>query len=51
MWNIYNLQEAYDCLLKCNSAIRPNRGFIQQLSKWEELILSKKETNIDDPNF
>lgn len=50
MW-FYPFQEAYDHVLKCCSTIRPNRGFIEQLSQWEEAILGAKKTNIEDPNF
>ncbi|KAK3083863.1 hypothetical protein FSP39_004313 [Pinctada imbricata] len=49
--NKWSLKEAYDHVMKCCCTIRPNRGFIQQLSKWEEQILSKKVTDIEDPNF
>nr|XP_022343310.1 serine/threonine/tyrosine-interacting-like protein 1 [Crassostrea virginica] len=49
--NKWSLQEAYIHLQKCCCTIRPNRGFIQQLSKWEEATLGEKKTNIEDPNF
>ncbi|XP_052075261.1 serine/threonine/tyrosine-interacting-like protein 1 [Mytilus californianus] len=45
------LEEAYTMVLSCSSTIRPYRGFIEQLSKWEQDVLGKKTTNIDDPNY
>ncbi|XP_059162084.1 serine/threonine/tyrosine-interacting-like protein 1 isoform X2 [Physella acuta] len=47
----WTLKEAYEHVFKCNQSMRPNRGFIEQLSKWEEDILGSKQTDIDDPNL
>ncbi|CAG5132906.1 unnamed protein product [Candidula unifasciata] len=49
--NKWTLSEAYKHVKKCCSAMRPNRGFVEQLSQWEEDILGKKRTDIADPNF
>ncbi|VDH99527.1 serine/threonine/tyrosine-interacting-like protein 1 [Mytilus edulis] len=46
-----SLEDAYNMVLSCSSTIRPYRGFIEQLSKWEQDVLGKKTTNIDDPNY
>ena len=44
-------QDAYSMVLRCSNTIRPYRGFIEQLSKWEEDLVGKKTTNIEDPNY
>ncbi|XP_050410627.1 serine/threonine/tyrosine-interacting-like protein 1 [Patella vulgata] len=49
--NKWTLQEAYDRVLKCCTNIRPNRGFIEQLSNWEVELFDTKKTDISDPNF
>ena len=38
-------------LKKCCSAVRPNRGFIEQLSRLEETLLGEKRTDISDLNL
>ncbi|KAM9332814.1 serine/threonine/tyrosine-interacting-like protein 1 [Pholidichthys leucotaenia] len=43
----YALQEAWKFLLKCKPTIRPNRGFLQQLSDWELLILGTRHTDLE----
>ncbi|XP_046572806.1 serine/threonine/tyrosine-interacting-like protein 1 [Haliotis rubra] len=47
----WTLEEAYCHIKKCCSTIRPNRGFIEQLSRWEEDILGEKKTDISDPSY
>lgn len=47
----FELQEAYQHVLRCCPSIRPNRGFVEQLSSWEEEIHGQKLTDIEDPNF
>ncbi|RUS72098.1 hypothetical protein EGW08_020143 [Elysia chlorotica] len=47
----WTLAEAYDHVLKCSPKMRPNRGFIAQLSQWEEHVLGEKKTDISDPNY
>nr|XP_005988680.2 PREDICTED: serine/threonine/tyrosine-interacting-like protein 1 isoform X1 [Latimeria chalumnae] len=49
--NKYSLQDAWSDVQKCKTNMRPNRGFVQQLSQWEEHILQDKITDISDPNF
>lgn len=38
-------------VLRCSNTVRPYRGFIEQLSKWEEDLFGKKTTNIEDPKY
>lgn len=45
------LQEAWDHVLKCKPTMRPNRGFVQQLSRWEEVVHGTVITDISDPLF
>ncbi|KAM3933075.1 serine/threonine/tyrosine-interacting-like protein 1 [Leptodactylus fuscus] len=45
------LQEAWNHVLKCKTNMRPNRGFVQQLSEWEKTILGQQLTDISDPKF
>ncbi|XP_064621073.1 serine/threonine/tyrosine-interacting-like protein 1 [Lineus longissimus] len=45
------LKEAYEHCKKCCHNIRPNRGFVHQLSKWEEELYGQTQTDISDPNF
>ncbi|GFO35937.1 serine/threonine/tyrosine-interacting-like protein 1 [Plakobranchus ocellatus] len=47
----WTLAEAYSHVLKCCPKMRPNRGFIEQLSQWEEQVLGAKTTDISDPNY
>ena len=42
---------AYHHLHKCLSTLRPNRAFVEQLSKWEEKLFGATSTVIEDPNF
>uniref|UniRef100_A0A8C4SML7 Serine/threonine/tyrosine interacting-like 1 n=1 Tax=Erpetoichthys calabaricus TaxID=27687 RepID=A0A8C4SML7_ERPCA len=46
-----SLQDAWTHVLKCRTRARPHRGFVQQLSTWEEHVLGNKVTDISDPNF
>ncbi|XP_062887226.1 serine/threonine/tyrosine-interacting-like protein 1 isoform X1 [Mobula hypostoma] len=36
---------------KCKETIRPRRDFVLQLSKWEELVLKQKITDVSDPYY
>ncbi|XP_040192791.1 serine/threonine/tyrosine-interacting-like protein 1 [Rana temporaria] len=45
------LQEAWNHVHKCKNNMRPNRGFVQQLSEWEKTILGQQFTDIGDPKF
>ncbi|KAM4700772.1 serine/threonine/tyrosine-interacting-like protein 1 [Discoglossus pictus] len=47
----YTLQEAWVHVLKCKPNMRPNRGFVEQLSEWEKTILGEQITDISDPKF
>ncbi|XP_013405455.1 serine/threonine/tyrosine-interacting-like protein 1 [Lingula anatina] len=49
--NKWTLKEAYQHALRCSPTVRPNRGFVEQLAKWEEEVLGQKTTDISDPNF
>ncbi|XP_054872990.1 serine/threonine/tyrosine-interacting-like protein 1 isoform X1 [Amphiprion ocellaris] len=42
----YSLEEAWKYVLKCKPAMRPNSGFLQQLSDWELHIMGTKLTDI-----
>ncbi|XP_036975579.1 serine/threonine/tyrosine-interacting-like protein 1 isoform X2 [Acanthopagrus latus] len=43
--------EACTHLLKCRPSMRPNRGFMQQLSDWEFHKTGTKVTDISEPHF
>uniref|UniRef100_A0A8D2IM60 Tyrosine-protein phosphatase domain-containing protein n=1 Tax=Varanus komodoensis TaxID=61221 RepID=A0A8D2IM60_VARKO len=45
------LKNAWTYVLKCKSNMRPNRGFVQQLSEWEERIYLTAITDISEPNY
>ncbi|KAG9492691.1 hypothetical protein GDO78_000928 [Eleutherodactylus coqui] len=45
------LQEAWNHVLKCKTNMRPNQGFVQQLSEWEKIILGHPLTDISNPRF
>jgi len=47
----WTLKDSWEHLLKCCTSVRPNRGFIRQLSAWEEELCGQKLTDITDPNF
>ncbi|KAL4660535.1 serine/threonine/tyrosine-interacting-like protein 1 isoform X2 [Arapaima gigas] len=47
----FTLQEAWVHMLKCKSNMRPNRGFVQQLSEWELHTLGEKKTCIIEPDY
>jgi len=47
----WSLQDAWTHIKKCCRDVRPNRGFVEQLSKWEEEVLGERKTDISDPNF
>ncbi|KAG7483823.1 hypothetical protein MATL_G00042390 [Megalops atlanticus] len=46
-----SLKEAWTNVLKCKTNMRPNRGFVQQLSDWELHILGKTVTDIAEPYY
>ncbi|XP_019942140.2 serine/threonine/tyrosine-interacting-like protein 1 isoform X1 [Paralichthys olivaceus] len=47
----YTLEEAWKYLLKCKPSMRPNTGFLQQLSDWELHTMGTKVTDISEPLF
>lgn len=47
----FTLKEAYSHLTQCCPTVRPNRGFIHQLSKFEEYLFGTATTQIEDPNY
>jgi len=49
--NTSTLKDAWSHLVSCCPTIRPNRGFMQQLSQWEEELLGNKITDIADPKY
>ncbi|KFQ03913.1 Serine/threonine/tyrosine-interacting-like 1, partial [Leptosomus discolor] len=44
-------QRAWDYVLKCNTNMRPHRGFVKQLSDWEARIYGTRITDISEPNY
>ncbi|XP_074466554.1 serine/threonine/tyrosine-interacting-like protein 1 [Sebastes fasciatus] len=47
----YTLEEAWKYMLKCKPSMRPNTGFLQQLSDWERHTRGNKKTDISQPYF
>ncbi|XP_040907839.1 serine/threonine/tyrosine-interacting-like protein 1 [Toxotes jaculatrix] len=47
----YTLKEAWNYMLKCKPDMRPNTGFLQQLSDWELHTMGTKVTDISESNF
>nr|DBA33447.1 TPA: hypothetical protein GDO54_001131 [Pyxicephalus adspersus] len=47
----WTLQEAWSHVRKCKTNMRPNRGFVQQLSEWEKTVLGHQITDISEPRF
>jgi len=47
----WNLKQAWNHLIECKADIRPNRGFVSQLSSYEEKLMSDKITDISDPLY
>ncbi|XP_066491937.1 serine/threonine/tyrosine-interacting-like protein 1 isoform X3 [Tiliqua scincoides] len=45
------LKKAWSYVLKCKANMRPNRGFVQQLSDWEKRIYMSTITDISEPNY
>ncbi|XP_064585235.1 serine/threonine/tyrosine-interacting-like protein 1 isoform X2 [Zonotrichia leucophrys gambelii] len=46
-----SLQRAWKYLLKCKMNMRPNRGFVEQLSAWETQIYGYPVTDVSEPNY
>uniref|UniRef100_A0A3B4YQH4 Serine/threonine/tyrosine interacting-like 1 n=1 Tax=Seriola lalandi dorsalis TaxID=1841481 RepID=A0A3B4YQH4_SERLL len=47
----YTLEEAWKYMLKCKPTMRPNTGFLQQLSEWELHTMGTKVTDMSEPHF
>ncbi|NWV46523.1 STYL1 protein, partial [Daphoenositta chrysoptera] len=47
----FSLQRAWKYLLKCQMNIRPNSGFVEQLSAWETQIYGAPATDISGANY
>ncbi|CAH3042069.1 unnamed protein product [Porites evermanni] len=52
MWNKkVSLKDAYNHLKKCRENMQPTRGFIEQLSCWEEKMFGSLVTDISEPEY
>uniref|UniRef100_A0A673YZV1 Serine/threonine/tyrosine interacting-like 1 n=1 Tax=Salmo trutta TaxID=8032 RepID=A0A673YZV1_SALTR len=47
----YTIGEAWEHVLQCKTNMRPNRGFVQQLSDWELHTLGRRMTDIAVPCY
>ncbi|KAG7217048.1 hypothetical protein INR49_027587 [Caranx melampygus] len=47
----YTLERAWRYMLKCKPTMRPNTGFLQQLSEWELHTVGTKVTDISGHDF
>nr|XP_023675168.1 serine/threonine/tyrosine-interacting-like protein 1 isoform X3 [Paramormyrops kingsleyae] len=47
----FTLKEAWALVLRCKTNMRPNRGFVQQLSDWELCTLGVRKTSIAEPYY
>ncbi|NXQ45905.1 STYL1 protein, partial [Catharus fuscescens] len=47
----FSLQRAWKYLLKCKMNMRPNRGFVEQLSAWENQIYGCPVTDVTEPKY
>ncbi|XP_078736910.1 serine/threonine/tyrosine-interacting-like protein 1 [Lampetra fluviatilis] len=47
----WDLQKSWGHLLQCQRKVRPHRGFVEQLSRWELSLHGRGITNISDPNY
>ncbi|KAK0148760.1 Serine/threonine/tyrosine-interacting-like protein 1 [Merluccius polli] len=47
----YSLEDAWKYVQKCKSNMRPNRGFVQQLSDWELHTTGQRSTDISEPYY
>jgi len=44
-------QDAYNHVKKCRENMQPIRGFIEQLSRWEEKLFGSIVTDISEPDY
>lgn len=47
----WSLKEAWKHVQGCKHNIRPNRGIVEDLAKFEEKLLKKKITDVSDPYY
>ncbi|KAJ7996974.1 hypothetical protein DPEC_G00224090 [Dallia pectoralis] len=47
----YTLKESWEHVSQCKTNMRPNRGFVQQLSDWELHTLGSRVTDIAEPSY
>ncbi|XP_072209388.1 serine/threonine/tyrosine-interacting-like protein 1 [Excalfactoria chinensis] len=47
----FSLKKAWDYVLKCKTNVRPQRGFVKQLSDWEAQIYGTTITDVSEPNY
>ncbi|XP_051767361.1 serine/threonine/tyrosine-interacting-like protein 1 isoform X1 [Ctenopharyngodon idella] len=47
----YTLKEAWNHIQQCKANMRPNRGFVEQLSDWELQTVRTRVTDISEPNY
>ncbi|KAM6315535.1 serine/threonine/tyrosine-interacting-like protein 1 [Podargus strigoides] len=47
----FSLKKAWDYVLKCQTNMRPHRGFVKQLSDWETKIYRTTITDVSEPNY
>ncbi|NWZ40252.1 STYL1 protein, partial [Brachypodius atriceps] len=47
----FSLQRAWKYLLKCKMNMRPNRGFVEQLSAWETQVYGWQITDVSEPDY
>ncbi|KGL82102.1 Serine/threonine/tyrosine-interacting-like 1, partial [Tinamus guttatus] len=47
----FTLKEAWEYVQKCKTNMRPNRGFVKQLSYWEAQIYGITITDITEPKY
>ena len=48
---LFFFQDAYNHVKKCRENMQPTRGFIEQLSRWEEKMFGSIVTNISEPEY
>ncbi|XP_068679715.1 serine/threonine/tyrosine-interacting-like protein 1 [Montipora foliosa] len=52
MWSKkLSLKDSYNHVKKCRENMQPTRGFIEQLSRWEEKLFGSIVTDITEPNY
>ena len=48
---LFFFQDAYNHVKKCRENMQPTRGFIEQLSRWEEKMFGSIVTDISEPEY